>query len=138
MTIDVLLDSTGDLPNSTVLGRGIDVIAQMIRIRLNQHLGEWFADVRKGLPWIDWKQAKPFPLVDASARIRIEVEQTQGVVRVEDWTESFDPATRRATFSGTAITDEGELSFVINPYQDQTDHNRSPWVAIEAVGSVIP
>lgn len=138
MTIDVLLGEDLDMPVRTVLGRALDVTAQQIRIRLNRHLGEWFADTRIGMPWMDWVATKPFPLVDASARIRQEIETTPGVVRVDDWEEAFDGAARQAQFSGTAIFEEGDLAFVISPFAGSTTHNRAPWVAIGAVGSVIP
>lgn len=137
MTIDVLLDSDGDLPARTVMSRGMAITAQRISLRLHRHLGEWFEDTTAGIPWMEWKQAKPFPLADASARLRQTVEETPGVIRVEDWTDDYD-GLGAASFSGVAICEEGELDFTISPFDDETSHNRTPLVAIGSLGTVIP
>jgi len=111
--VDVLLGSDGDLPVFPVHGRGIDVIAQRVKIRLLTHRGDFALQGAEGMPYGEWVQQVPPDVAGIGALLRREIETTEGVRRVEDWTESFAAGVLR--FSGQVYTEEGELEVEVTP-----------------------
>ena len=102
---DVQLED-GDLPKRTTHIRGPDQIAQRLQIRLNTWRGEWFADTRRGLPWMEWKQSKP-PDTDAiEAQLRAQIRRTPGVLRVSDLSVDFSDG--QVSASGTIQIEDQE------------------------------
>ena len=95
----------GDLPKRTEHIDGPEKIAQRLQIRLNTWRGEWFADTRRGLPWLTWKQ-DAVPDTDAiEAQLRAQIRQTPGVLGVSDLTVEFTDG--QVSASGTIqIEDE--------------------------------
>ncbi len=125
VAVDVGLGSDGDLPGVIRFVSGLDLIVQRVERRLRTFRGEYFADVRVGLPFFDWIQQKP-PAVDSiGAVLRKEIETTPGVIRVEDWTGGFDVDTRTLTYSGTIRTADGEAAITVLPMGEPRAGNRS-------------
>lgn len=110
MSVDVLLNSDGDLHPITRLGSGIAVVRQRIQIRLNTFLGEWLLDRRVGMPILEWMQQKPPRVEQIGAFIRREIETTPGVLRVEGFSSSLTG--RDLSYSGTIIYDGGEADTI--------------------------
>lgn len=90
---DVELDASGDLPIRTRHIRGLEQIAQRVRTRLQTWAGEWFLDLRRGLPYLEWRQQKPPQLDQIRARIQREIRQTPGVDEVRGLEISFTQGT---------------------------------------------
>ena len=110
MLHDAILDADGDLP---VRGRhvtGIDLVLQRLPRRLGLHRGEWFAEPALGLPWAAWGRQRPPDVVGIGAAIRLAVEGTPGVVRVDSWVGVYVPETRTLAYTGTIRTADGDAS----------------------------
>lgn len=127
-TVDVELDEDGDLPAFCRVISGRDLIAQRVSIRLKTHLGEWILDPFKGLPFLQWMATKPPDAAAIGAVVRREIETTPGVLRVDDFSSAWTPATRSVEVTATIITAEGELEVVVSPLGRLM--NRNPTVAI--------
>lgn len=109
MTIhDVQLDEHGDLPALTRHVSGVDLIRQRIKTRLQTFAGEWFLDERRGLPYLEWKQARPADVAPIRARLRRDIVTTPGVIRVEDLAVTFTDGIIRAR--GTIFVEDQQLS----------------------------
>ena len=107
MPVDIHLDEDGDLRAFNRLASGSDLVAQRIRTRLRTHLGDWLIDSSKGLPWATWFSTKPAPVDEAQARIRAELVDTPGVVRVSAFEVSVTD--RVFTVTATVVAEEGEV-----------------------------
>lgn len=84
MSIDVLLDTDGDLAPISHLGTGDDVTAQRVGIRLAIVRGECPLDQQMGLPVLEWLAEKPVDLLRVSADVRALVEGCPGVAALEN------------------------------------------------------
>ena len=104
MTDVQLID--GDLPARTRHIEGPEAIVQRVQIRLNTWRGEWFADQRRGQPWLDWKQDPAPDLTIISTQIRSQIRSTPGVVAVPEFDLSFSDGVISA--SGRVIVDDEE------------------------------
>lgn len=133
-TYDILLDSDGDLPHRLVLGTGLDLVLQRVRIRIGRFLGEWMLDTDAGLPWLRWLQDKPPDPVAIGSRIRREIEETAGVLRVEGYGANFDRSTRTISVSGTIVAEE-EQRARFSVRLDRDSANAAPWIAFHSVSS---
>ncbi len=91
---DARLGADGDLPEFTSLISGVDALAQRLLMRLQTHLGEWFADPTVGLPWRQWAGLRPLPPGLVRARVRAVVESLPGVTAVRDVVVTADDDTR--------------------------------------------
>lgn len=91
MPYDLLsLDASSDLTRAVRPVTGGALIAQRIRIRLHTSVGEVLSDAQAGL-WTDallegGQRDQP----RLTARIIQEIEETEGVIRVVDYSDSFD------------------------------------------------
>lgn len=122
---DIGLDDDGDLPVVCRHITGLDLVVQRVTRRLRTFYGEYLADRRVGLPYLAWAQQKP-PRTDAiGAVIRATIAATTGVVRVSDWSGTFDVATRALTFTGTIHTSFGDVSATILPFGTPGTGNRN-------------
>jgi hypothetical protein len=83
-TSDALLGPDGDLPQFTSLVTGLDALAQRVSMRLQLHLGEWFANPSTGLPWSQWSHIKPLPSTLVALRVRAVLETVPGITAVRD------------------------------------------------------
>lgn len=82
---DLALDDDLQLVIPMRLIDGPELVIQRMRIRLATHLGEWLLDELVGLPYIDWADAVPPPLLDIETRILDTLARTPGVLRIEDF-----------------------------------------------------
>lgn len=122
---DIGLDDDHDLPVVCRHITGIDLVIQRVRRRLLTHYGEYIGDRRKGLPYLAWAQQKP-PRTDAiGAVLRAAITSTPGVVRVSDWSGTFDVATRALTFTGTIHTSFGDVAATLLPFGTPGTGNRN-------------
>jgi hypothetical protein len=129
---DVLLDpDTGDLPEFTRHVRGLEMIAQRVRIRLATFLTEWFLDETQGIDWIGWTEEKPFRKDQLAAALTAEILQTQGVTSVSDVEASYSGTAQSFGYSCNVRTAQGELSASVQPFGGGGG-NTTPFVAVAA------
>jgi hypothetical protein len=129
-TFDAFIDpTTGDLPEVSAFVTGPDFTTQRARVRLGTHGrsrlgngtidGEWLLDRFVGLPFAEWREAKPPDLDAITAVVLAELSTTPGVVRVEQINATFDPATRTVRVFGDALiegideVDQVSAAFVV-------------------------
>lgn len=115
---------TGDIVSGYVTGQ--DEILQRVSTRLWRYLGEWFANTSVGLPWYDGQSdVLPGTLTRengilgsrnfsrAELLIRNEISETEGVIRIVNFSAKFDNATREFRVTADIATEYGVGS--INP-----------------------
>lgn len=115
MRIDLQLDADGDLPLVPRHITGIPLVLQRIRRRLRVFAGEWVLDTSQGLPYLAWRQTKPAPLDAIAARVRVELETTPGVVRIDSCTATLAITTRAVRIAARGVVqdpDTGEQASV--------------------------
>lgn len=115
MRIDLQLDADGDLPLVPRHITGLPLVLQRIRRRLRVFAGEWVLDTSQGLPYLAWRQTKPAPVEAIAARIRVELEQTPGVVRIDTCAAALDVTTRTVRITARGVVqdpDTGEQASV--------------------------
>ena len=112
--MNIKLDANGDWDitnNQLQLVTGQDEIAQKISNRLKLFLGEWFLDVRLGVPWFS-KILKKNPNPSEIEAILIQqIIETTGVVTLNSIELSLDNATRKLRVEFEAQTTDGILNF---------------------------
>lgn len=100
-----------------------DAIAQAIKTRLLLFLGEWWKDLRDGLPL--WQKILGSRVKNKAILDKILIDRIQGlklpdnryaITAVKEITSEFDPETREYSFSCTVDTVFGEL-YVTNKDQ---------------------
>lgn len=111
-TYDVILGTDGDLTEYPQHGNGLPKVAQSVRTRLLTFLEEWVLDRDAGLPWFTWIEENFDNVQAIGGVIRAEVEETPGVVRVDDFAASLDEDAKVFRASGTVVV-EGEESFTV-------------------------
>jgi hypothetical protein len=94
----------GDL--ASVVGK--EAIAQHVRVRLRFFCGEWFLDLREGVPWWESILIKNPSTRVVEALLRKTILDTPGIASLPAFELAVDTATRAASVSFTAVTDEGE------------------------------
>lgn len=94
--------------NRIVLVRGAAAVAQKIRQRLAFMLGEWFLDLRQGVPWLQVILNKVGDVNTAIAILRNVVLTTPGVLEVVSFSAAFDRARRDLRISFVARTIDGD------------------------------
>jgi hypothetical protein len=117
---DLLLSSTGDLDltsGGAAFVAGLAAIGQAVRIRLRTFLGEYFLDVTRGLPLLEWGQTKTPASVLRQVELltRAEILACEGVTQVdqEGVVATFDRAAQEITITVSGVqTDLGLLDAV--------------------------
>lgn len=143
MRIDLALDASGDLPLVARHITGIPLVLQRIRRRLLVYAGEWVLDTTQGIPYLAWRQTKPAPLDAIAARIRVELEQTPGVVRIDSCAASLTVATRTVRVVARGVVqdpDTGERASV-ELVLDELGGSSTPAVVLATIlsgGGIIP
>jgi hypothetical protein len=94
--------------NVAPLVRGAAAVAQHIRQRLSFFLGEWFLDIRQGVPWFQVILNRADEAT-ATAILRNVVGGTPGVLEVITFTAKLDRSTRRLSVSFVARTIDGDI-----------------------------
>lgn len=80
------LSSSGSLRLPVLVLTGVDLVAQTIRVRLSTLPGEVLSDASVGLPWRAWLSDRRTSADVVAARLRELLEQTPGVVSVDEVT----------------------------------------------------
>lgn len=143
MRIDLALDETGDLPLVPRHITGIPLVLQRIRRRLLVFAGEWVLDTSQGLPYLAWRQTKPAPLDAIAARIRTELEQTPGVVRVDTCAAALDATTRLVRVSARGVVQDPDAPEVQQGFELGLDLGGTTTPALVSIkllsgGGIIP
>lgn len=128
MSLDILLDSTGDLYPTTRLGTGDEVTAQRCRVRLQMHRGEAIYDQAMGLPFVDLLAARPFDMAGLLVLVQLQLVAVPGVVAIEDLAGS--QAGEVITVTGTVRLDGGEAV----PVSLTLGGGRAPNLSIASIG----
>ena len=111
--MDLLLnDSTWDLSTDATdlqLVDDTDAIRQHLAQRLKTFMGEWFLDLRIGVPYLQQVMVKnPDPIVLDSV-FKAEIIATPGIVELTEFTLQMDARLRQLLLSFTAATDTGAV-----------------------------
>lgn len=107
----LLLGMDGDLAvvdGRLAIATDAQAIAQAIQSRLRFFRGEWFADARAGVPWLQTLLRKGTPMDVVRSILRAEVLATPGVVGVPELTATVDTRTRMLSVSFRATITTGE------------------------------
>lgn len=88
---------------------GVGAIVQNIRIRLQFFLGEWFLDLREGLPYFQEILVKGPNLGRVRALFRAAILETPGVSLVDLLDLDLDAPTRVLTVTFRATLDDGTI-----------------------------
>jgi len=108
LTQGSLLIETGDL----VIVDGIDAIAQDVTTRLRFFLGEWFLNLKAGIPFYDKIFVKNPSMPDVISTLSKVITTTPGInsiTKALEW--EYDGAIRAMTISFEADTIEGPLTY---------------------------
>ena len=109
---DLALDSDGDLlveNDSLVLADGDDAIVQQLTIRFRFALGEWFLDIRLGVPYFGEILIKNPDLSRVRGIFKQTVLTTPGIDSLEEFTLTFAGAERVLTVQFRARKIDGEI-----------------------------
>ena len=112
--MNILLDENGDwavTDNQLQLVTGVEEIAQIVATRLKFYLGEWFMDVRKGVPWFSKILKKGANPSEVEAILTQAIVDSPGIITLNEATFSLDNQTRRLTVEFNALSTEGILNF---------------------------
>lgn len=109
---DVQLDENGDLPVVTTHFDGWQLTVQRIKARLRTFLGEWVLDTAVGIPYLLWRQERGPDTTSIAAFIRVELEETPGVIRVESCEAAFTVATRTIRITARVVLEDATLGQV--------------------------
>ncbi len=91
-----------------VLCRDARAVAQRVENRFRFFLGEWFLDLREGIPYFQVILVKG-PDVKVIRQIFLKVvTETPGMADVLDFDMQFDSATRTLFYQWSGITDDGD------------------------------
>ena len=112
--MNIKLDSDGDIAiesGEMVFITSREEIAQFISQKIKTFFGEWFLDVRLGIPYFSSILIKRVqPAVIESIFIN-EILATPGVVKITEFDINLDKLTRRMTLDFTAETINGKIDF---------------------------
>jgi hypothetical protein len=115
--VDWALDPlTGDLVMPIRWTRGLEAVAQGIRVRLLLVRGEWFLDLDAGVPYLPGNGVDPslvilgrrFDRVRAEQAFREAVLRAPGVRAIRSMAIDFETATRTLRCSITVVTEFGD------------------------------
>lgn len=102
--------ATNDVQFPLVKLTGADAVAQKIQSRWRFFLGEWFLDLREGMPYYRDVFKKNFDLAVIRGTFLKTARNTAGVASVRSLDLRVDNAARKLYVENfVAITDEGEI-----------------------------
>lgn len=112
--IDLKLDNDDDLvieDGDLVFTRGLNAVAQAADIALDFFLGEWFADLDIGVPWLQRVLAYPYDdgLVVRGVCRDALLDDT-GIIELTKLESEFDPGERGVTVRWRGRTEFGNVS----------------------------
>ena len=102
---DFKLDTFGELDLTSgdlVFVTGADAVAQHLKLRLRFIRGEWFLDVRVGIPYYSQIFIKNPNLAAIETIYRRAIRETPGVDTLDRFDFEFDSATRQLEVSFSA------------------------------------
>lgn len=88
-------DATGDMVLPPVLAVGVDAVRQRLLIRLKFFRGEWFLDLRQGLPYYEQVLVKTPSLPLVESVFRRAILSTPGVLSIQKMSVTFLRPERR-------------------------------------------
>lgn len=92
----------------TLVRTNADQVAILLKNRLQFFLGEWFLDVREGVPFYDVVLGVKSPDLDVIGRMfRRIILDTEGVAQILQLDASLVAATRTLTVTLRVLTDDG-------------------------------
>ena len=117
---DIMLDPlTGDISISKNMVRltktNAEEVRQKVEIRLKTFRGEWFANVRAGLPYFQSMFGKNITKSFIDTQIKTTVLKTSGVTSMKEFSSSINPKTREYSANIKVITDEGVVVINFTP-----------------------
>ena len=110
--MDLKLGSDGDLVfenNDLVLVDGQEAIKQHLTMRLQEFLGEWFADSTVGVPWISEILIKNPSFLVVQEILKAVILDTPNITDIISFT--FDLENREATLSTKVLSTNGIIDF---------------------------
>src|SRR6185503_8634444 len=117
--VDFLQDSDGDLDFSKGLQHTPDLVTyvlQKLGENFNFWQGEWFLDLRKGIPYFKYVIGQKFDRFLLQTLFRRAAARTHGVGSVEALTLAFNGPTRELVVQLRARTTEGEEIAPAEPF----------------------
>jgi hypothetical protein len=118
--IDLLLDADGDLvvTDDLAFSRGLESVAQGVRIRVQRFRGEWFLDLNAGVPYLENDRVSESEALlgqrynESKARtaFRDAILSAPGVRELTELSVTFDARTRRLTVSWRVTTEFGDTA----------------------------
>lgn len=102
---DIAFDDSGQIH----LLSGAESVAQHLRIRFRFFLGEWFLDLREGVPYLRDIFVKIRNETAVRAVFRSVILSTPGVDRLLEFDFDFDRASRQVDLSFRCLLDSGEI-----------------------------
>lgn len=112
--MNILLDSSGDWAVSggkLQLATERDEIAQIVATRLRTFLGEWFLDVRIGVPWFSKILKKNPNPAEVEALLIQTIVESPGIVTLNTFELSLDNKTRKLKVNFEAQSLAGVINF---------------------------
>ena len=109
---DIALDSDGDIlieNNAMVLAEGDDAIVQQLTIRFRFVLGEWFLDIRLGIPYFGEILIKNPDLSRVRGIFKQTILTTPGIDSLETFSLTFAGAERKLSVDFRARKTDGEI-----------------------------
>lgn len=86
------------------LARDQEAVAQRVRTRLYMLKGEWFLNTDAGVPYLQEITTRPADLFLTESTIRATIADTEGVASINDFSMSYDGATRVLSIETTVST----------------------------------
>lgn len=105
MSVDVGMNSDGDLPLRPLYITGVELIQQRLTTRLRTFRGEWIEDFVQGLQFFDWIEFSPFPEVAVRDSVILECVDCPGIASATVQSSSYDTSTRTFTMTVSARLD---------------------------------
>lgn len=105
---DFALTDEGDLEigKDVEFVSGFDAVLQRLRIRFKTFLGEWFFDVRAGLPYLQSILVRNPDLTEIENVFRAEINDTPGVVGIESLSLDYSPGPRTLGLTFRAVVED--------------------------------
>ena len=112
MAYDIALNrNTHDLVvhNDLLLIDNLERVVQQVKITLLEWQGEWFLDVRNGVPYLEYILVKNPNLKHIRQILKEKILSVEGVQKITSMELNFNRQERFLTVSYIAISDYGEV-----------------------------